>query len=104
MVMGALAAAMMARSKIMDQSSGSVRNCKKRGRMKWAIWCEAQTPEISDEESSESPRDERKWEKEIQTESERGEGQGSSQERGLMIEMNFISRKYWVCLININLN
>ncbi|XP_015164026.1 uncharacterized protein [Solanum tuberosum] len=36
----------MARSKIMDQSSGSMRNCKQQGRMKWAIWCEAQPPEI----------------------------------------------------------
>lgn len=63
--------------------------------MKWAIWCEAQTPEISDEEeTSEPPRDERKWKKEIQT--EKGEGQGSSQERGLMLEMKFVSSTGYV--------
>jgi len=79
MVIGALAAAMMARSKIMDQSSRSMRNCKQQGRMKWAIWCEAQPPEIDLKRRRILGVSQRRKEVgERDPDRERGEGQGSS--------------------------
>lgn len=69
MVIGALAAAMIA--KIKDNGSELRINEKLRTTRadEMGDWCKAQTPEISDEEeTSEPPRDERNWEKEIQTE------------------------------------